>query len=54
MPNLKDQVVLVTGANRGQGKDIAKHFASLGAKVAVGARRTGQQQSNRLCKRIIK
>ncbi|WP_080875304.1 SDR family NAD(P)-dependent oxidoreductase [Oceanobacillus timonensis] len=38
MPNLKDQVVLVTGANRGQGKDIAKHFASLGAKVAVGAR----------------
>ncbi|GIO24288.1 SDR family NAD(P)-dependent oxidoreductase [Oceanobacillus sp. J11TS1] len=38
MPNLKDQVVLVTGANRGQGKSIAKHFASLGAKVAVGAR----------------
>ncbi|MFD1067160.1 SDR family NAD(P)-dependent oxidoreductase [Oceanobacillus locisalsi] len=38
MPNLKDQVVLITGANRGQGKDIAKHFASLGAKVAVGAR----------------
>ncbi|MCT1902890.1 SDR family NAD(P)-dependent oxidoreductase [Oceanobacillus sojae] len=38
MPNLKDQVVLITGANRGQGKGIAKHFASLGAKVAVGAR----------------
>jgi len=38
MPNLKDQVVLVTGANRGQGKSIAKHLASLGAKVAIGAR----------------
>jgi len=38
MPNLKDQVVLITGANRGQGKGIAQHFASLGAKVAVGAR----------------
>lgn len=38
MTNLKDQVVLITGANRGQGKGIAQHFASLGAKVAVGAR----------------
>ncbi|MFD1415125.1 SDR family NAD(P)-dependent oxidoreductase [Oceanobacillus jeddahense] len=38
MPNLKDHVILVTGANRGQGKAIAKHFVSLGAKVAVGAR----------------
>ncbi|MDM8102619.1 MULTISPECIES: SDR family NAD(P)-dependent oxidoreductase [Oceanobacillus] len=38
MPNLKDQVVLITGANRGQGNGIAQHFASLGAKVALGAR----------------
>ncbi|SDI99804.1 SDR family NAD(P)-dependent oxidoreductase [Natribacillus halophilus] len=38
MPNLQDQVILVTGANRGQGKIISKHLASLGAKVAVGAR----------------
>ncbi|EGQ22389.1 3-oxoacyl-[acyl-carrier-protein] reductase [Sporosarcina newyorkensis 2681] len=38
MPNLTGKVVLVTGANRGQGRDIAKHLASLGAKVALGAR----------------
>ncbi len=38
MSNLDNQVVLITGANRGQGKSIAKHLASLGAKVAVGAR----------------
>ncbi|QDI92686.1 SDR family oxidoreductase [Salicibibacter halophilus] len=38
MPNLQNQVILVTGANRGQGKIISKHLASLGAKVTVGAR----------------
>lgn len=38
MPNLTGKVMLVTGANRGQGRDIAKHLASLGAKVALGAR----------------
>ncbi|MEV9639801.1 SDR family NAD(P)-dependent oxidoreductase [Mammaliicoccus sciuri] len=38
MPDLTGKVVLVTGANRGQGRDIAKHLASLGAKVALGAR----------------
>ncbi|WP_406945814.1 SDR family NAD(P)-dependent oxidoreductase [Halobacillus sp. SY10] len=35
---LEGQVVLVTGANRGQGKAIAEYLLSLGAKVAFGAR----------------
>ncbi|MFC2947768.1 SDR family NAD(P)-dependent oxidoreductase [Virgibacillus sediminis] len=38
MPNLKDQVILVTGANRGQGKAIAEHLMEVGANVVVGAR----------------
>lgn len=38
MPNLNNHVILVTGANRGQGKAIAQHVASLGAIVGVSAR----------------
>lgn len=38
MPNLNNQVILVTGANRGQGKAIAQHLASLGAIVGLAAR----------------
>ena len=38
MPNLTNHVILITGANRGQGKAIAEHLASLGAIVGVGAR----------------
>lgn len=38
MPNLNHHVILVTGANRGQGKAIAQHLASLGAIVGVAAR----------------
>jgi 3-oxoacyl-[acyl-carrier protein] reductase len=33
--NLQDQVVIVTGAGGGFGEGIAKHFASLGARVLV-------------------
>ncbi|WP_017722433.1 SDR family NAD(P)-dependent oxidoreductase [Staphylococcus xylosus] len=38
MPNLKNKVVLITGANRGQGKSITEHLDFLGAKIAVGSR----------------
>lgn len=38
MPDLKDHVILITGANRGQGKAIAQHLAALGAMVGIGAR----------------
>lgn len=38
MPNLKDNVILITGANRGQGKAIAAYLAELGGSVIVGAR----------------
>lgn len=38
MPDLINKVVLVTGANRGQGKAVARHLASIGAKIGVSAR----------------
>ncbi|UOQ50369.1 SDR family oxidoreductase [Gracilibacillus caseinilyticus] len=50
MPNLKNQVILVTGANRGQGKAIAQHLASLEAIVVVGAR--NYDAANEVAKRI--
>lgn len=38
MSNLQGQVIIITGANRGQGKAIAEHLVSLEANVIVGAR----------------
>ncbi|MCA0970440.1 SDR family oxidoreductase [Halobacillus litoralis] len=38
MPDLTNKVILITGANRGQGKAMAEHLATLGAMVVVGAR----------------
>ena len=40
MENVKGKVVAVTGASSGIGEAIARHLASLGAKVVLGARRT--------------
>ncbi|MDQ0298455.1 3alpha(or 20beta)-hydroxysteroid dehydrogenase [Salibacterium salarium] len=44
MPPLTKQVVLITGANRGQGKVIAEHLASIGAIVVIAARKYDNAQ----------
>jgi NADP-dependent 3-hydroxy acid dehydrogenase YdfG len=38
--NIKDKVVIITGASSGMGEAAAKHLSSLGAAVVLGARRT--------------
>jgi NADP-dependent 3-hydroxy acid dehydrogenase YdfG len=37
--NIKDKVVIITGASSGLGEAAAKHLATLGATVVLGARR---------------
>ena len=37
--NIKDKVVVITGASSGMGEAAAKHLALLGATVVLGARR---------------
>ncbi len=37
--NIKDKVVVITGASSGLGESTARHLASLGANVVLGARR---------------
>lgn len=44
MSQLENRVVLVTGANRGQGKAIAEYLLSIGAIVVFGARQHSQAQ----------
>lgn len=39
MENIKGKVVVITGASSGLGESTARHLASLGAKVVLGARR---------------
>ena len=45
MENVKGKVVAITGASSGIGEAIAKHLASLGAKVVLGARRTAKLET---------
>ena len=42
-PSFDGKVVLVTGAAQGMGRTIAKHFASLGARVVVNDRELDQR-----------
>jgi NADP-dependent 3-hydroxy acid dehydrogenase YdfG len=37
--NIKDKVVIITGASSGMGEAAARHLAQLGAVVVLGARR---------------
>ncbi len=37
--NIKDKVIIITGASSGMGEAAAKHLATLGATVVLGARR---------------
>jgi NADP-dependent 3-hydroxy acid dehydrogenase YdfG len=43
----KDKVVLVTGASRGIGKEIAVAFAREGADIVVGRRRSSPTHASR-------
>ncbi|CAN5430617.1 SDR family oxidoreductase [soil metagenome] len=45
MNNIENKVVVITGASSGLGEAAARHLASLGAKVVLGARRTEQLQA---------
>ena len=48
--NIKDKVVIITGASSGMGEAAAKHLSALGAKVVLGARRT--ERIEKLAKEI--
>lgn len=39
MENIKDKVVIITGASSGMGEAAVKHLSALGATVVLGARR---------------
>jgi NADP-dependent 3-hydroxy acid dehydrogenase YdfG len=49
--NIKGKVIIVTGASSGIGEAVAKHLASLGAKVSLGARR--KEKLDVLVKEIV-
>ena len=37
--NIKDKILIITGASSGMGEAAAKHLSALGATVVLGARR---------------
>lgn len=45
MENVADKVVVITGASSGFGEITARHLATLGAKVVLGARRTDRLEN---------
>ena len=45
MQNIVGKIVVITGASSGFGACTAKHLASLGAKVVLGARRTDRLEA---------
>lgn len=45
MHNIHDKVVIITGASSGLGEATARHLATLGAKVVLGARRLARLES---------
>jgi NADP-dependent 3-hydroxy acid dehydrogenase YdfG len=49
--NIKDKVVVVTGASSGMGEAAARHLSSLGATVVFGARRADRIE--KLAKEIV-
>ena len=48
--NIKDKVVIITGASSGMGEAAAKHLSPLGASVVLGARRS--ERIEKLAKEI--
>ncbi|HAH9124869.1 TPA: SDR family oxidoreductase [Enterobacter hormaechei] len=40
--NIKDKVIIITGASSGMGEAAARHLAAKGAKVVLAARRSGR------------
>jgi NADP-dependent 3-hydroxy acid dehydrogenase YdfG len=48
--NIKDKVVIITGASSGMGEAAAEHLATLGATVVLGARRA--EKIEELAKKI--
>jgi len=43
--NIKDKVIVITGASSGLGAEAARHLAAQGAKVVLGARRIDRLES---------
>lgn len=40
--NIKEKVIVITGASSGMGEAAAKHLAKLGVALVLGARRTNR------------